>query len=333
MHLKRVEVAVTKEEESKIEEVLRSSELLYSKFRTESANIQMVTFDLVVPEEILDDLIANLSNRIDLRKRENMITVYDVKISISKFLEKMQQSKLAQSHQSPLEGIVQPLEKFQKLNRDLILMMMLATLIALFGLFLNNVTIIIGAMLISPILGPINSVSVNACLGKATRVLKGEALLLIMLSISILFAAACTFLASHITHLPITSEILSRTNVNDIDVGVSLVLGVAGGMAIVTALPEILVGVAVAAALIPPMAVVGLGVGLGNASIVIGSLLLTLSNLFGLKAGSIVALLSKGVSPRRYYEKEKARRYGLYLLVIFAIILLILSLLIAYSIK
>lgn len=324
---------VAKEEETKVEEVLRSSELLYSKIKTESADIQTITFDLVVPEEVLDDLIANLSNRIDLRKKENMITVYDVKISISKFLENLQHNKQEQTHRNPLEGIVQPLEKYQKLNRDLILMLMLATLIALFGLFLNNVTIIIGAMLIAPILGPINSVSVNACLGKVPRVLKGEVLLLVMLFVSILFAAACTFLAAHLTHLPLTNEILSRTNVTDIDVAVSLVLGVAGGMAIVTALPEILVGVAVAAALIPPMAVVGLGIGLGDASIVVGSLLLTLSNLFGLKAGSIIALLSKGVSPRRYYEKEKARRYGLYLLAIFAAILLVLAILIAFSIK
>ena len=329
--LKRVDVVVTKEEEAKVEEVLRSSELLYSKLKTESADTPTITFDLVVPEEVLDDLITNLSNRVDLRKKENMITVYDVQISISKFLEKLQQSKHAEAHQNPLEGIVQPLEKYLKFNRDVVLMLMLATLIALFGLFLNNVTIIIGAMLISPILGPINLVSVNACLGKVPKVLRGEALLFVMLLISILFAAGCTFFAAHIIQLPLTDQILSRTSVSDIDVAVSLVLGVAGGMALVTALPEILVGVAVAAALIPPMAVVGLGIGLGNTSIIVGSLLLTLSNLFGLKAGSIVALLSKGVSPRRYYEKGKARRYGLYLLVTFAVILLILSLLISYA--
>lgn len=114
-----------------------------------------------------------------------------------------------------------------------------------------------------------------------------------MLLISILFAAACTFLAARVTPLPLTNQILSRTNVTIIDVVVSLFLGVAGGMALVTALPEILVGVAVAAALIPPIAVVGLGIGLGNMSVITGSLLLTFSNLFGLKAGSIVALLSK----------------------------------------
>ena len=79
------------------------------------------------------------------------------------------------------------------------------------------------------------------------------------------------------------------------------------------------------------MAVVGLGIGLGEPNIIVGSLLLTLSNLFGLKAGSILALLSKGVSPRRYWEKEKARRHRLYLLMIFLLIVATLSLLIYYA--
>ncbi|MDG7001042.1 MAG: TIGR00341 family protein [Nitrososphaerota archaeon] len=331
--MKRVEVVVSKDEETKVEEVLRASEFLYSKVNTETSDSQTITFQFVIPDEVLDDLIANLSNRIDLRKKENIITVYDVKMSMSKFLEKLQQNKHKEPSQNPLEVIVQPLEKYERLNRDLLLMLMLATLIALFGLFLDNVTIVIGAMLISPILGPINSISVNACLGRGKRVLREEALLLMMLLLSILFAAACTFLASRVTPLALTDQILSRTHVTDIDVIVSLFLGVAGGMALVTALPEILVGVAVAAALIPPMAVVGLGIGLDNMTVVTGSLLLTLSNLFGLKAGSIAALLSKGVSPRKYYEKQKARRYGIYLLLIFSAILLILALLIGIGVR
>lgn len=330
--MKRVEIVVAGDEINKIEEILRSSDLLYSKLKTETNDMPTMTYYLVVPEETLDNLIANLSNRIDLRKRESMITVYDVGISISKFLERLQQKERKDTRPThPLEAIIQPLERYKHLNKDLILMLMLATLIALFGLFLNNVTIVIGAMLISPILGPINSISVNACLGKAKIVAREEILMLGMMAISILFAAACTLIASFVVQLPLTPQIVSRTQVTDIDVAVSLFLGVAGGMAIVSALPEILVGVAVAAALIPPMAVVGLGIGIGDNSIIIGSLLLTFSNFFGLKAGSILALLSKGVSPRRYYEKQKARLYGIYLLIIFLIIVLIMAALINFA--
>ncbi len=332
--MKRVEIVVTADEVNKIEEILRSSGLLYSKLKTETNDTQTTTYQLVVPEEVLDDLITNLSNRIDLRKTENMVTVYDVGISISRFLERLQQKERKDSGAThPLEAIIQPLERYKHLNKDTVLMMMLSTLIALFGLFLNNVTIIIGAMLISPLLGPINSISVNACLGKAKVVAKEELLMMSMLAASILFAAACTFIASQVFRLPLnlTDQITSRTQVTDIDVAVSLFLGVAGGMAIVSALPEILVGVAVAAALVPPMAVVGLGIGLGDISIIIGALLLTFSNFFGLKAGSILALLSKGVSPRKYYEKQKARQYGIYLLIIFLIIVLIMAALINFA--
>lgn len=172
--MKRVEVVAAQGDEIKVEEVLRASEFLYSKLKTETNDNQSTTFQFVVPDEVLDDLITNLSNRIDLRKKENIITVYDVKISISKFLEKLQQSKQKESAQNPLEAIVQPIARYQHLNRDLVLMLMLAMLIALFGLFLNNVTIVIGAMLISPILGPINSISVNACLGKTNRLSGGK---------------------------------------------------------------------------------------------------------------------------------------------------------------
>ncbi len=117
--------------------------------------------------------------------------------------------------------------------------------------------------------------------------------------------------------MPITHEITSRTMAAPTDVVIAILLGIAGGVAMVSSIPGILVGVAIAAALVPPATVTGIGIALWNWDIFSGSLLLTASNIIGLILGSIVVFFLRGVSPRKYYEKNKARKYLIITILVF----------------
>ena len=156
-------------------------------------------------------------------------------------------------------------------------MLMLSAIISTLGLLANSVAIIIGAMIIAPLMGPI--------IGMAYSVAMGNRKLLRRSSLTMLKGVALTVVASWLTASAIgletiDSEILSRTNPTLIDFGIAMAAGLAGAFtqtrrSIADAIP----GVAIAVALVPPLSVIGIGLGLGQQNIALGACLLFLTNL------------------------------------------------------
>ena len=108
---------------------------------------------------------------------------------------------------------------------------------------------------------------------------------------------------------PVTAEILARTQPNYLDLLVALVSGAAGAYAasrknLSAALP----GVAIAAALVPPLCVVGYGLGTGRIDIASGSLLLFLTNLASIVLASALVFLVMGYQPRRDDRYAQVRK-------------------------
>jgi uncharacterized hydrophobic protein (TIGR00271 family) len=153
--------------------------------------------------------------------------------------------------------------------------------IATLGLIINSPAVVIGAMLISPLMGPIIASGLSVALGDFYLGIKAFANVLLSSLGSIFVAAVITWVLPF--HTP-TPEILARVQPTLLDLGVAIFSGMAGAVVVcrggmgggVTALP----GVAVAVALMPPLGVVGFGVGSGwNWEIIRGGGLLYLTNL------------------------------------------------------
>jgi uncharacterized hydrophobic protein (TIGR00271 family) len=154
--------------------------------------------------------------------------------------------------------------------------------IATFGLVLNSPAVVIGAMLISPLMGPI--LAAGLALAAADLYLGIKSLLSILTGVvsSVLFSAALVWALPF--QIP-TPEILARTQPNLLDLGVALFSGLAGSVVVcrrsegggVTALP----GVAIAVALMPPLCAVGFG-------IISGAGLLFLTNLAAIVASAFL---------------------------------------------
>lgn len=156
-------------------------------------------------------------------------------------------------------------------------MLGLSAIIATLGLLANSVAIIIGAMIIAPLMGPI--------VGMAYSVAMGNRKLLRRSSLTVLKGIILTILASWLTASVIgletvESEILSRTNPTLIDFGIAMAAGMAGAFANTRrSISDAIPGVAIAVALVPPLSVVGIGLSLGQEEIATGSLLLFVTNL------------------------------------------------------
>lgn len=134
--------------------------------------------------------------------------------------------------------------------------------IATLGLVLNSPAVIIGAMLISPLMGPILANGMGLAAGDVVLWLRAAFNLLFSCSLAIIFAAILVVI---VPFKEITPEILARTNPTLLDLIVALFSGAVGSVAtckqakgVAASLP----GVAIAVALMPPLCVVGYGIGI-----------------------------------------------------------------------
>lgn len=329
--MKKLEVRCIEESRDSMVELLSKYDLTYStheELRTEAGSEHSFVFSIVLPDELLDAVMTEVSNLLDMRRSDNQIIVTDILGYISTKLEKMREKYGKAKVPNPLEIVVQPLESYLKPSIDLILLMIISTTVALAGLFLNNSPILVGSMILAPLLGPINAVTANSSLGRLRKVGQAESVLFLLVFVSLVTSVALTAFLSLFVSLPINPAITSRTFVTPFDLIVALALGVAGALAMATKLPEALVGVAVAAALVPPLGVAGISLATGQWDMFYNSFLLTMTYLFGLKVGGLVTLILKGFTPRKYWEASKARKHGIRTLLLFLAILIILFLLI-----
>ena len=152
-------------------------------------------------------------------------------------------------------------------------MLNLANLIALFGLLINSIAVIIGAMLISPLMGPMISFGFAFVTGDNAIWQKSLKKLVVSVTITILVAAAATYFSPL---NDITDEILARTKPNLFDLLIAFLAGSAGAAAICTKKNYLTVvpGVAIATAVIPPLSVAGFSLGIGNLYIASGGFFL-----------------------------------------------------------
>lgn len=172
-----------------------------------------------------------------------------------------------------------------ELSASYISSIIFANLIALFGLLTNSVAVVIGAMLISPLMGPIFSLGLAFTMGDL--VLSRRALRNIALSILLtVFVAALFTLLSPLKGA--THEILARTRPNIYDLLIAAFSGTAGALALCTRKNYLFTttGVAVATAVIPPLSVVGYGVGTWQLGMAMGGFLLFFTNLVAIVISS-----------------------------------------------
>lgn len=151
--------------------------------------------------------------------------------------------------------------------------------IATLGLLQNSAAVIIGAMLISPLMGPI----IGLGMGLATFDLRSirEALTTLLAGVGL--ALAISVLIVWMSPLKAaTSEILARTEPTFFDLLVAVFSGLAGAYATVTRKGETIVGVAIATALMPPLAVVGYGIAVANWNVAGGAAFLFMTNLLAI---------------------------------------------------
>jgi len=165
-----------------------------------------------------------------------------------------------------------------------------ANLIALLGLLSNSVAVVIGAMLISPLMGPIFSLGLSFAMGNLILARKAGKLIAISVLVTVAAAAFFTVLS------PLkeaTAEILARTRPNIYDLLVAIFAGAIGAIALCTRKNYLFTttGIAIATAVIPPLSVVGYGIGTLQLGMAMGGFLLFFTNLVAIVISSDIVFM------------------------------------------
>lgn len=184
-------------------------------------------------------------------------------------------------------------------------MLTLSVVVAVMGLALDSAAVVIGAMLLAPLMQPV--LATGASLSMA---LFGKSIVsLIRVALASAWSIAIAYLLAWI--LPddtLTSEVLARTQPDIKDLVVALAAGAAGAYATVREdVSASLPGVAVAVALVPPVASVGITLQAGEESLAQGALLLYLTNLAAIVFASIIVFVITGFVPPRRLSDNFAR--------------------------
>ena len=202
-------------------------------------------------------------------------------------------------------------------NLDYLIMIVLSAALATLGLLTNSAAVIIGAMLVAPLMAPLSSFSTGMATGILTLTRRASVTLFAGVTLALLISIVMGII------LPIdtpTDEMLARGSPNLLDAAIALVSGLVAAYANARkGIPAALAGVAIAAALMPPICTIGVGIALGDFSLAIGANLLFLANITFIIASQYIMFLWMGMHPTEDREGATLNRSRIWWLVLLVI--------------
>lgn len=168
-----------------------------------------------------------------------------------------------------------------------------------FGLLLDNVTIVIGAMLIAPLMYPILSLALGLTMMSIIVLRRSVWTLIKSLLVGIVVAATVAAIFGDIESYH-TAEVMLYSQADNLYIVVALIAGAAVSFVLTqrewsSALP----GVAIAVALIPPVGAIGVGLAAFDYLIISGSAIILLQNLLGISLAAICVFSLMGLRLKR----------------------------------
>ncbi|RZG87359.1 DUF389 domain-containing protein [Acinetobacter venetianus] len=185
-------------------------------------------------------------------------------------------------------------------TKTFFIMNALAAVIAGYGLLADSSAVVIGAMLVAMMLGPISGIALSFIDNR--WILFVTALKTLALGVAMIFGIG-VILGLINFNMPLTHEILSRTQPNVIDLMIALAGGAAGAFASVSPrLSVAVVGVAVATALVPPLVASGILLAHWDLRLSANAMLLAFTNIIAIQISSSLVLWIAGF--RRGSDEE-----------------------------
>ncbi len=212
-----------------------------------------------------------------------------------------------------------------------VVMLLISAVVATAGLLADSPAVVVGSMVIAPLIGPALAANVGIVTGddrlKSTgfRYQAVGLAIVVVASIGLATLARVAGLEPAGVDIVIVAELQERVSPNLLSLAVALGAGVAGILSLTRGFSEAIVGVMIAAALIPPAAAVGITVAWGMYGAAAGAALLVTVNVFSINFAALVTLWVAGYRPQGLFEVSPTRRSTYTYAAVFGVALLALS--------
>jgi len=212
-----------------------------------------------------------------------------------------------------------------------LMLTVISVVIATAGVLLDSAAVVVGSMVIAPLIGPAMATSVGTVVGDRELFRRGVRLQLLGFGSAIVAAAVFATLVKTVGLIPPGIDVLSISQVQErarpgfLSLAIALGAGIAGAQSLRSGVSASLVGVMIAVALVPPVAVIGIGIAWGLPTVVVGASVLVLVNALSINLAALLTLWYGGYSPRRVFAVERARETTLRQVAVLAVAILVLS--------
>lgn len=209
-----------------------------------------------------------------------------------------------------------------QINTDVVVLLVASSIVACGGMLNDNTAVVIGAMLIAPLLGPILSLVLGAALGERWLIVRSLAT--VSAGFAIVAGVGCLVgLAFDVD--PDIAQLAQRTDAGFDTIVLALASGAAAALSVTSRQVATMVGVMVAAALMPPIVAAGLYAGAGEFALAGRAAVLVGINVVCINLAGQLVFIWKGVRPRTWYERKKARQSVVVSLSVMSVSLLVLA--------
>lgn len=274
-----------------------------------------------------DDHLAEVLKQIDQRVQNEKVVVYDVKAVIpdqNNGKEEEEELAIGRFFKSSKEELRELIVRPVNLSVNFLIMVIMSAIVAGIGILQQNVAIIIGAMVIAPFLGPNMLISFGITLGSVKYIYRGLYVAVTATLLAIVISVLWGYGSDQIHEVP-RDYVVSLQ-----DIALAMACGFAGAMSMMSRQGMALVGVMVAAALLPPLIAAGLFLGGGYYEAAVNKLILYAINIISLILSGVIMFYSSGITPTIWYEKKMARKRTLYAVLILGALLMILGVLVGF---
>jgi len=274
--VKQVQITVPYEKTEAVLDFLLDGLNIKNVMKFNADNAIVLQFRII--DDSVNETIEGLKSR-GVGVEFGFIDILDLKASLPRETEEAaNDTKIQREATLAVEEIYENVKKQASLSFDYIAFVILAAVMAGFGLIQNNITVIVASMLLSPLMGPMLGVALGYVVRDRALFVKGtkNEMIGVILSLSVgaimalvmplLQPEAIATIVNDVDH-SILTEITRRAGFASIDVGVAIFSGAAVAVSITRGDMSSLVGVAISAALMPPavnaamMTVLGLAIG------------------------------------------------------------------------
>ena len=212
-----------------------------------------------------------------------------------------------------------------------IVMLLISAVVATAGLLGDSPAVLVGSMVIAPLLGPALAASIGIVTGDDDLRREGFRYQVIGVAVVIAASVSLGLLARLAGFEPggvdivVVAELEERVSPNLLSILVALGAGIAGILSLTRGFSEAIVGVMIAAALIPPSAAVGITAAWGMDGATLGAFTLVIVNLLSINVAALATLWVAGYRPQGLFEVSPTRRPTLTYAAIFGVGLLVLA--------